>query len=136
MEEYIGGLWDKLITRTAYRGFPKARVELKEIERIAPIFFRALGGDAGLTIRAGTATTHGARRKWLDRVAGVGERVELAWLDDATLHLPAWIETFPERAQNRELYLWLIALAAHDVAPAASWIVRNQKATEATLQAL
>ncbi|MGV8898802.1 MAG: nitric oxide reductase activation protein NorD [Burkholderiaceae bacterium] len=136
MEQFIGGLWDKLVTRTAYRGFPKARVELKEVERIAPIFFRALGGDAGLTIRAGTATTHGAKRKWLERVAGVGERVELAWLDDATLHLPAWIETFPERAQNRELYLWLIALAAHDVAPAASWIVRNQKATKAALLAL
>ncbi|MGV8892099.1 MAG: nitric oxide reductase activation protein NorD [Burkholderiaceae bacterium] len=136
MEQFIGGLWDKLVTRTAYRGFSKARVELKEVERIAPIFFRALGGDAGLTIRAGTATTHGAKRKWLERVAGVGERVELAWLDDATLHLPAWIDTFPERAQNRELYLWLIALAAHDVAPAASWIVRNQKATEATLLAL
>lgn len=136
MEQFIGGLWDKLVTRTAYRGFPKARVELQEVERIAPVFFRALGGDAGLTIRAGTATTHGAKRKWLERVAGVGERVELAWLDDATLHLPAWIDTFPERAQNRELYLWLIALAAHDVAPEACWIVRNQKATEATLQAL
>lgn len=136
MEQFIGGLWDKLVTRTAYRGFPKARVELQEVERIAPVFFRALGGDAGLTIRAGTATTHGAKRKWLERVAGVGERVELTWLDDATLHLPAWIDTFPERAQNRELYLWLIALAAHDVAPEACWIVRNQKATEATLQAL
>jgi nitric oxide reductase NorD protein len=136
MEEFIGGLWDKLITRTAYRGFPKARVDLKEIERIAPIFFRALGGDAGLAIRAGTATTHGAKRKWLERVAGIGERVELTWIDDTTLHLPAWIEIYPERSQNRELYLWLIALAAHDVAPEAKWIVRNQKATEAALQAL
>lgn len=136
MEEFIGGLWDKLITRTAYRGFPKARVDLKEIERIAPIFFRALGGDAGLSIRAGTATTHGAKRKWLERVAGIGERVELTWIDDTTLHLPAWIEIYPERSQNRELYLWLIALAAHDVAPEAKWIVRNQKATEAALQAL
>jgi len=136
MEEFIGELWDKLITRTAYRGFPKARVELKEIAHIAPIFFRALGGDAGLTIRAGTATAHGARRKFLERIAGIGERVELAWLDDTTLHLPAAIDTFPARAQNRELYLWLIALAAHDVAPDASWIVRNQRATEATLLAL
>ena len=136
MEEYIGGLWDKLIKHTAYRGHPKARVNLKEMERIAPIFFRALGGDAGLSIRAGTASTHGARRPWLERVAGIGEKVELAWCNDTTLHLPAWIELFPERAQNRELYLWLIALAAHDVAPHAPWIVRNQRATQATLRAL
>ncbi|NMM37808.1 MAG: VWA domain-containing protein [Glaciimonas sp.] len=136
MEQFIGGLWDKLITRTAYQGYPKARINLKEIERIAPVFFRALGGDAGLTISAGTATAHGARRKWLERVAGVGQKVELAWLDETTLYLPAWIDTFPERTQNRELYLWLIALAAHDVAPEAGWIVRNQKAVLATLQAL
>jgi nitric oxide reductase NorD protein len=136
MEEYIGGLWDKLITRTAYRGYPKARVDLKEMERIAPIFFRALGGDAGVNVRAGSATAHGAQRKWLERVAGIGGKVELAWSDDTTLHLPASIDIFPERAQNRELYLWLIALAAHDVAPDASWIERNQKATQATLLAL
>lgn len=136
MEEFVGGLWDKLITRTAYRGFPKARVELKEMEKIAPIFFRALGGDAGLNVRAGTATAHGARRRWLERVAGIGEKVELAWTDETTLHLPASIELYPQREQNRELYLWLIALAAHDVAPEASWIVRSQKATQATLEAL
>ena len=136
MEEFVGGLWDKLITRTAYRGFPKARVTLREIDPIAPIFFRALGGDPGLSVRAGTATAHGARRSWLERVAGVGEKIELAWRDDATLHLPAELDVFPERAQNRELYLWLLALAAHDVAPGAAWIVRNQAAARATLAAL
>jgi len=136
MEEFVGGLWDKLITRTAYRGFPKARVELKDIEKLAPIFFRALGGDAGLNIRSGTATAHGARRSWMERVAGIGEKTELAWTDDATLHLPAAIDLYPEQALNRELYLWLIALAAHDVAPDADWIVRNQEAARATLEAL
>jgi nitric oxide reductase NorD protein len=136
MEEFVGGLWDKLITRTAYRGHPDARVELKEMEKIAPVFFRALGGDAGLNVRAGTATAHGARRRWLERIAGIGEKVELAWTDESTLHLPASIDYYPQRDQNRELYLWLIALAAHDVAPQAGWIVRNQRAALATMEAL
>jgi len=136
MEEFVGSLWDRFITRTAYRGFPKARVELGEIERVAPIFFRALGGDAGLTLRPGTATTHGARRRFMERVAGIGEKTELAWRDEVTLYLPAALDVFPERALNRELYLWLIALAAHDVAPDAPWIVRNQAAAAATLAAL
>lgn len=136
MEEYIGGLWDKLITRVAYRGYPAARVELKQLERIAPIYFRALGGDSGLTLQAGTATTHGARRLWLERVAGISEKVELAWTNETTLHLPAWIEHFPSKELNRDLYFWLIALAAHDVAADASWIVRNQAATQACLLAL
>lgn len=136
MEEFVGGLWDKFITYAAYRGCPQARVELKEMEKLAPVFFRALGGDAGLNIRAGTATAHGARRSWMERIAGIGERVELAWTDDTTLHLPASIDLYPERALNRELYLWLIALAAHDIAPQAEWIVRNQEAARATLEAL
>lgn len=136
MEEYIGGLWDKLVTRVAYRGFPEARIELRQMERIAPIFFRALGGDPGLNVQSGTATEHGARRGLLERIAGIGERVELAWADDNTLHLPAYIETFPDSELNRELYLWLIALAAHDVAPDAPWIARNQQATQATLRKL
>lgn len=136
MEEFVGGLWDKLITRTAYRGFPKERVELKEMERIAPIFFRALGGDAALSVRAGNAGSHGARRSLLERIAGIGDKIELARADDATLYLPAVIDALPEKAMNRELYLWLIALAAHDVAPDAEWIVRNQQATLATLEAL
>jgi nitric oxide reductase NorD protein len=136
MEEYIGALWDKLVTRVAYRGFPAARVELKQMERIAPIFFRALGGDAGLNLQSGTSTEHGARRSLFERIAGIGERVELAWSDQVTLHLPAWIEYFPQAELNRELYLWIIALAAHDVSPRASWIVRNQRATLATLASL
>ncbi|OZA24946.1 MAG: nitric oxide reductase, partial [Hydrogenophilales bacterium 17-61-9] len=136
MEEFVGSLWDKLITRAAYRGFPAARVELGQMARMAPVFFRALGGDAGLSLRAGTATAHGARRRWMERVAGIGEKVELAWRDDATLYLPAALETFPLRELNRTLYLWLIALAAHDVAPDAPWIVRNQAAARAALAAL
>lgn len=136
MEEFVGSLWDKLITRAAYRGFPRARVELAQIERMAPVYFRALGGDAGLTLRAGCATAHGARRNWMERMAGTGDKVELAWRDDATLYLPAALEVFPQRELNRELYLWLIALAAHDVAPNTPWIVRNQAAARATLAAL
>jgi len=33
VEEFVGGLWDKLITRAAYRGFPAARVELAQPTR-------------------------------------------------------------------------------------------------------
>jgi nitric oxide reductase NorD protein len=136
MEEYIGGLWDKWITRVAYRGYPEARVELPEVQRIAAIFFRALGGDPGISVKAGSASNHDSRRRWLERMAGINERVELSWTDATTLHLPAAIDCFPDAELNRALYLWQIALAAHDVMPAAEWIVRNQQATIATLQAL
>lgn len=136
MEEFVGELWDRFIRGAAHRGYPKARVQLAEMQRIAPVFFRALGGDPGINVTSGSASEHGARRNWLQRVAGTGEKAELTWSDSASLYLPTELDVFPERALNRDLYLWLIALAAHDVAPELPWLQRNQQATLATLAAL
>ena len=70
MEETVGLLWHRLITRAAGGHFPKAAVKLKEIEKVAGVFFRALGGDPGLRVAAATADGHGARRSLLQRIAG------------------------------------------------------------------
>ncbi|MDR2875579.1 MAG: nitric oxide reductase, partial [Methylobacillus sp.] len=112
MEEFVGGLWDKLVTRVASRQHADAAVRLDDIRKSAAILFRALGGDAGLNLAAAPAVRHGARRRWMERIAGSGERVELAWRDEETLRLPEQIALFPERGLNRDLYLWLIALSA------------------------
>ena len=39
MEDWVGGWWDRLIRRAAYRGHPQAAVALADIERQAPVFF-------------------------------------------------------------------------------------------------
>ena len=112
MEEFIGGLWHRFITRAASRSHPEAAVKLAEIERTAGILFRALGGDSGLRVAAAAEVEHGARRSWLARIAHTGEKVAQAARDDETLRLPAEIALFPERRLNRDLYLWLIAQGA------------------------
>lgn len=134
MEEYVGGLWHKLVTRAASQRHADAAVRLDELGRSAAILFRALGGDAGLNLSAAPATRHGARRRWMERVAGSGERVELAWRDHETLRLPEQIDLFPERGLNRDLYLWLVALSAMDNDGSLPWIVRNQQATLVALE--
>lgn len=134
MEEVVGGLWHKLITRAASKQHVEAAVRLDDIRKSAGILFRALGGDAGLNLAAAPAVRHGARRRWMERIAGSGERVELAWRDQETLRLPEQIDLFPERSLNRDLYLWLVALSAADNKDHLPWIVRNQQATLATLE--
>ncbi|MFO1423764.1 MAG: VWA domain-containing protein [Candidatus Competibacteraceae bacterium] len=131
MEEHIGALWHRLITRAAQRHYPDAAVTLAEIEKTAGLLFRAFGGDPGLRVAPTAATRHGARRRWLARVAGLGEKVELACRDAETLQLPAQLALLPQRELNRDLYLWLIALAAaHDaVDPDAPWWRQNQRGT-------
>nr|WP_294841074.1 nitric oxide reductase [uncultured Methylotenera sp.] len=134
MEEYVGELWDRLITGAAENRHAAATVKLDDIAKSAAIFFRALGGDPGLGISAAPAVRHGARRRLLQRIAGSGEKVELCWRDGEVLRLPSQIDLFAEYALNRDLYFWLVALAAVETNNHRSWIVRNQQATLATLQ--
>ena len=134
MEEVVGGLWHKLVTRAASQRHAEAAVRLDEIRKSAGILFRALGGDPGLNLSAAPAVRHGARRRWMERIAGSGERIELAWRDQETLRLPEQIDLFPERSLNRDLYLWLVALSAAGNDDDLPWIVRNQQATLETLE--
>lgn len=125
MEEWVGKLWHRTITGSANRRFPEQAVTLDQVRRSAGVLFRAFGGDAGLRLESATATVHGARRTWLERVAGSNRKVELAWRDEQALYLPAVLDVLPSQSLNRDLYLWLAALAAHGDREG-EWIVRNQ----------
>lgn len=136
MEEFVGGLWDRYITCVARRDHPEAAVKLADLERMLGILFRAFGGDAGLRVAPASSQRHGARRRWLSRLAATDERTALASLDLETLRLPPEIAWFPERILNRDLFIWLIAAAAHEPEPSAdAWIVRNQMATLRAIKA-
>ncbi len=134
MEELIGKLWHNWVTKAAGDHFPEAAVKLADVEKTTGILFRAFGGDPGLKVAAATSEQHGARRRWLQRIAGSGERVAQARRDNETLRLPPEIAVFPEASLNRDLYLWLAALAACDVAPRLAWFKRNQAAAQAALE--
>lgn len=134
MEEYVGQLWDRIITGAAERRSAGTGVSLSDVATSLAIYFRALGGDPGLTVMPAQSTAHGARRRWLQKIAGSGERVELAWIDKDSLRLPARIDVFSSQALNRDLYFWLAAIATARPDASASWIVRNQSATQETLR--
>ncbi|MFZ0469424.1 MAG: nitric oxide reductase, partial [Thiogranum sp.] len=62
MEEQVGALWHRLITRVADNGNRAATVQLNDIAPVLGVFFRALGGDGGLQLEAGEATAWHSRR--------------------------------------------------------------------------
>lgn len=134
MEEFIGKIWHNWVTKAAGEHYPQAAVKLVDVEKTAGILFRAFGGDPGLKVAAATAEQHGARRRWLERLAGSNEKVSPARRDAETLRLPPEIAAFPDKALNRDLYLWLSAIAACDIAPEKPWFLRNQLAAASTLQ--
>lgn len=133
MEEWIGGWWHRLVTRTACRAHPESAITLARMEKTLGIVFRAFGGDAGLRLRPAAGTRHGARQRLLARIAGSDEKMFLASRDGHSLLLPPLIDLFADPALNRELYLWLAVLAAHDVPTAEGWLLRNQRATAVAL---
>ena len=67
---------------------------------------RPAGGRRAATKR------HGARRRWLSASPAATSAMPPARRDDETLRLPPRIACFPDAALNRDLYLWLAALAA------------------------
>ncbi len=133
MEEHVGQLWDRIITRASSNRYPQAAVHLDDIRKTLGIIFRAMGGDGGLDVQSATATEHHARRSFLQRVAGTQQKSELGWLDDNALRLPDCIDVFPDKALNRKLYIWLAALAASDDQQKGPWYLRNQQMTIQTL---
>ena len=133
MEEWAGKIWHRFITGISQKHYPEAAVSLEEMRKTVGIVFRALGGDGGLRIDAANATAHGSRRSWLQRVAGNNRRVEFSWRDDESLALPATMDIFPQRSLNRDLYIWLAALASDDIQQQEGWITANQWHTRRVL---
>lgn len=133
MEEWVGGVWHRWITGAAENHFPDAAVSLAEMERHIGVLYRALGGDPGRRVSGAAATRHHGPRRWLSRLAGTHDRVALASLEPDVLRLPTCIDAFPKQALNRDLYLWLAALTACDVAPHDDWLNRNRQAAASAL---
>ena len=135
MEEWVGERWHRLITRAADASHTGAAVSLEEVTRSVQLLFRAGGGDALVRVVPATAQRIGGPRSWLQRLAGSGVRGTVSALDEETLALPPVLAPFPERALNRDLYLWLAALGACHANTPAGWIADNQSATDRALRA-
>ncbi len=133
MEEQVGQFWHRLVMRAARSDYPQVAVHLTEVQQPVALLFRALGGDPGLQVRSATETAHGAHRRLIQRIAGRGRHIELAWRDAETLRLPGHIACFADRGLNRELYLWLAVLATSRLPAAGDWLQRSAAATAALL---
>lgn len=133
MEEQVGLWWHRFVTQAARTTHAEAAVPLDEVRRSITLLFRAGGGAAQVRIGEAAERRAGGPRGWLQKLAGSGEREALPALQPELLALPAQLAVFAERALNRDLYLWLAALAAL-FEPQPDWIGANLAASRAALQ--
>jgi nitric oxide reductase NorD protein len=132
MEEQVGQWWHRAITRMADRAHADATVRLEAMRRPIGMLFQAAGGSAAVRLAPAQARHHAGPRGWLQRIAGSGERADLPHLEPEVLALPESIAVFADAGLNRELYLWLAALAGQHRADE-DWITGNLRATERAL---
>ena len=139
MEEAVGIRWHHFITKMADRSYPDHRVKLEDEQAKLSIFFRALGTDAGLSIRATAEQPVRTSRTLLQKMAGAGLRFALAWRDSTTLYLPDTLDFYPSKKLNQDLYIWLTGLASCQEAGLINknnWYLINQQQTLRCLQKL
>ncbi len=133
MEEWVGERWHRWITRMADRSPAPQGVSLASVQQPVALLFRAAGGAGGVRVVPAALAGIGGPRDWLQRLAGSGRRAPVSRLDGETLALPPQIAVFDDAALNRDLYLWLAALAAVHV-PGDGWLPANQAATAEALR--
>src|SRR5690606_7540661 len=133
VEEWVGSVWHRFITRRASPDFPEARVELESMRRPLSVLFRAMGGASGVGVEAANARDLMLRRNLLQQVAGTCKQLPVAWCDASNLRLPQSLAVFPEVELNQDLYRWLALLAAQ-AGEMRHWARDNQRWTQALLQ--
>lgn len=127
MEEWIGGLWHKYITRKASTNFEDAAVNFSQVSKSVGLVYRALGGEAIKRVEAASARDYIVRRSFLQKISGENQQTSLAWQDEESLRLPETLAVFPQTELNRDLYIWLAVLAAQHNGQFTHWAIDNQQ---------
>ena len=112
-EETVGELWHRLISAgTGIPVFPDAAVHFESLRKRLGIFFRGLGGEFGIELKAIKPETSHHRLNWRERLAHTDASILRARIDGDSLFLPETINALPEQSLNEDLYFWLTAWAA------------------------
>ena len=136
MEEWVGGLWHKYITRKANAEFDDARVNFEQVSKSVSMVFRALGGDVVKRVEAATGREYLTRKSFLQKISGDNQLVSLAWQDEDSLRLPESLAVFNDKILNYDLYIWLAILAAHHDGSFRHWAKDNQSLVVEVLEKL
>lgn len=134
MEEWVGGIWHKYITRKANPEYDLARVTFDEVSKSVGMVFRALGGDTVKRVEAASGREYLTRKSFLQKISGDTQLVSLAWQDDESLRLPESLAIFEQKTLNYDLYIWLAVLAANHQGKFSHWANDNQSLVVSVLE--
>lgn len=113
LEEQAGRFWHRIVgSAESYPLYPQATVLLDEVRPALGIFFRGLGGAAGVAIQSGSPQSFGHRLTLRQRLGLIQESLTDINCNTQRMLLPASLAYFPDSNLNRLHYFWLAAFFA------------------------
>ncbi|WP_419768902.1 nitric oxide reductase activation protein NorD [Arcobacter sp.] len=110
MDEKVGKLWAKYLTKKTSSIYEEEQVFFSERSRALKIFYHLLGGDKGKSINITDKRFIKTSRTFFEKISGTGKTFFLSWQDEKGIYLPASLAYFPSKKYNEMHYYWLIAM--------------------------
>lgn len=133
MEEHIGKVWDKYISKKALKNYNEEIVYFQNTKKSLKLFYHLLGGDKAKDILITDKRPIFKQRTLLEKVSGAGKNFFLPWQDEKALYLPASISCFSKKQDNEMLYFWLVAMMSKTKVSQANLLKENIKVTKELL---
>lgn len=133
MEEHIGKVWHKYISKKAIKSYDEQKVYFQDLKKSLKIFYHLLGGDKAKDILITDKRPIFKQRTLIEKVSGVGKSFFLPWQDEKALYLPASLSCFSKKKDNEMLYFWLVAMMSKTIIKQNNLIIQNIKNTNELL---
>jgi nitric oxide reductase NorD protein len=133
MEEHIGKVWHKYISKKAIKSYDEQKVYFQDLKKSLKIFYHLLGGDKAKDILITDKRPIFKQRTLIEKVSGVGKSFFLPWQDEKALYLPASLSCFSKKQDNEMLYFWLVAMMSKTIIKENNLILQNIKNTNELL---
>lgn len=133
MEEHIGKVWHKYISKKAIKSYDEQKVYFQDLKKSLKIFYHLLGGDKAKDILITDKRPIFKQRTLMEKVSGVGKSFFLPWQDEKALYLPASLSCFSKKQDNEMLYFWLVAMMSKTIIKQNNLIIQNIKNTNELL---
>ncbi len=129
MEEFIGKVWAKFVTKKTSKVYESERVYFTDIRKSLKIFHRLMGGEKAKDLQVTDKRALNTSRTFLQKISFLGKEFYLPWQDEKALYLPASIALFAHKEENKMLYFWLVAMATKVKVTSSNLVEQNTEAT-------
>jgi nitric oxide reductase NorD protein len=130
MEEHIGKVWHKYISKKSSKTHETQRVFFLTKKRALTLFYHLLGGHQAKELKITDKRPLLKQRTVIEKISGAGKTFFLPWQDEKNIYLPESLACFSQKKDNEMLYFWLVAMMCHIKVNTQNIIAENMRVTQ------